>query len=264
MRLGRLGAWPCERADKHLYRSLYFLLGLCSLAPGIVAFWLRRDLRPNVLSVGIFGLVWGPISEYWFSKDYWHPPSIIGHPWLEDAIYGAGISITGSVIYKLLLRQTHRRDPTAKTGRLLLVEFPLVYVLAMTVFQSCLHVNSIIVSVGVYVVLTVLILVRRPDLVKASVTSALILGLLALAGYAVGLDWLVNGRDFLEQTWLLYGEPLGKTVLGQVPLTEVLWYTGWGLLLGAGYEYVTGLRLVNRRDRPAAATGTTPASRGST
>jgi hypothetical protein len=81
------------------------------------------------------------------------------------------------------------------------------------------------------------------------------MGLTAICGYGIGLNFLVNEPSTLAHIWLLYKKSLGITILGYVPLTEVLWYTAWGSLLGVLYEFATGrsmLRLVhNRRDKAA-------------
>jgi hypothetical protein len=64
--------------------------------------------------------------------------------------------------------------------------------------------------------------------------------LIALTGYSVGLDFLVDGKKVLREIWLLDGTSAGVTILGMVPLSEVLWYACWGFMLGIAFEFATG------------------------
>lgn len=227
-------------------RYLYLILGLMFLVPTIFVAFCRRDLRRGVISVAIFGAIWGPISEFWFFRDYWHPQSVLGNPVLEDMIYGAGISATASCIYKVLARKSYDRlGRRQKTHFRETAAIALVYVVAMIVLEMGLGVNSILVAIGVYIAGASYILYRRRDLLMASVCSCVMMGLLALGGYGIGLNFIINGPKTLSQIWLLYHKPLGITLLGYVPLTEVMWYAAWGSLLGILYEFATGRRLVD-------------------
>lgn len=133
------------------------------ISAAVVAIW-RRDLRRGIIAVALCGAAWGPISEFWFFRDYWHPQSVLGHPLLEDIIYGAGISATASCIYKAIshqgtarlgVRQTHYRE----SGGIVLL-----YVASMIVLEMVLGINSILVSIGVYIVAASYIILRRHDL----------------------------------------------------------------------------------------------------
>lgn len=233
-------------------RYLYLVLGLIFLVPSMaVAVW-RRDLRHDVIKVGLIGAVWGPISEFWFFRDYWHPASVLGNPLLEDVIYGAGISAAASCVYKVVARRTYSAKPGGRRTHYreagLIAIF---YVGAMIILEMTLGVNSILVAVGVYIVAAAYIVYRRRDLWIASLCSAIIMGLIALVGYGIGLNFLVHEPATLSALWELYKKPLGITILGYVPLTEVIWYAAWGSLLGVIYEFATGLRLVPLRAGPA-------------
>jgi hypothetical protein len=83
----------------------------------------------------------------------------------------------------------------------------------------------------------------RPDLFLAALGSGVLMALIALAGYGLGLDVLVDGRRLLREMWLLDGTSQGTTILGFVPLTEVLWYGCWGLFLGVSFEFASGAGL---------------------
>jgi hypothetical protein len=223
---------------------LYLILGLIFLIPTIVVAIWRSDLRRGVITIALLGAVWGPLSEFWFFRDYWHPGSVMGSPFLEDVIYGAGISATASWIYKVVTRRTDLTPASPQKQYRDTCVIVTLYIAAMIVLEMIIGINSIVVAIGVYVAAAVYIVTRRRDLWVASVCSAAMMGIIALSGYAVGMNFLVPEPSTLAHLWLLYKKQLGITILGYVPLSEVVWYTAWGSLLGVFYEFTTGKRLV--------------------
>ena len=223
---------------------LYLVLGLIFLAAAALAGIVRPDLRKGIICVGIGGAIWGPISEIWFFRDYWHPESVIGHPILEDIIYGAGIAAVASCIFKVVTRRTTQASSGPRTHYREAALMVLLYIAAMVALQMALKVNSILVAIAVYVIAACYVVARRRDLWTASVCTAVMMGVVAVCGYGLGLNFLVPEPRTLAQIWLLYGKPLGVEILGYVPVTEVIWYTAWGLLLGVLYEFATGQYLI--------------------
>jgi hypothetical protein len=228
-------------------RYSYLILGMIFLLTAILVAIIRRDLRRSIMIMALAGAVWGPISELWFFRDYWRPESVLGSTFIEDLIYGAGIAATSSVVYKFITRRADVELSPHRTRYMDLAGMLLLYVIAMLVFEMALGVNSILVAIGTYVVVTAYMLTRRRDLWLASLLSAVMMGIIALCGYGIGLNFFVTEPSTLAHIWLLYDKPLGVRVLGYVPLTEVIWYTAWGSVLGILYEYVTGSRLVPLR-----------------
>jgi hypothetical protein len=223
-------------------RFLYLFLALCFITFSGLMFVLRPDLRRSLLVTAACGAVWGPISEYWFFMDYWRPLSVFRQPWLEDILYGAGIAASAANVYKFLSGKV--LVETVLPRRLWIVPaFVVLYVASMFIFQGRLHYNSIYVSMLVYLALACLILIVRHDLVVPSVASSMIMAAIAAVGYGLGLNFLVDGHSVLREIWLLYGSSSGVTILGLVPLSEVAWYTCWGLLFGGVYEFATGYRV---------------------
>jgi hypothetical protein len=224
-------------------RYLYLTLGLIFMIPTVIVAICRRDLRREIISIAIFGAIWGPISEFWFFRDYWHPQSVLGNPLLEDMIYGAGISATASCIYKVIAWKKYETSGRQKSHLREAAAIAVVYVAAMIILQMGFGVNSILVAIGVYLAAAAYIVYRRRDLLRASACSFVMMGLIAVGGYGLGLNFVINGPKTLSRIWLLYHKPLGITIIGYVPLTEVMWYAAWGSLLGIIYEFATGRRL---------------------
>ena len=57
-----------------------------------VFYILRPDLIRRMLTFSLITLPLGPLSEFWFLKDYWRRPTITGYPIsIEDAIFAFAI-----------------------------------------------------------------------------------------------------------------------------------------------------------------------------
>jgi hypothetical protein len=225
-------------------RVWYLALAVAIFTVACGIYLVRPDLRRALLASAGFGAIWGPISEYWFMRDYWRPMGILGGSWLEDIVFGSGIAALSCGSYLLLARRRLLADASVARHPYVLLAFPVAYALVSQLSQSWLHLNSIIAAMLVYLGFAAFMTGLRHDLAVPAVVSGLIMACVALAGYAVGLDLVLDGKTVLSSIWLLDGQSLGVTVLGNVPLTEVLWYGCWGCLMGIAYEYVTGARLV--------------------
>lgn len=224
-------------------RGTYLALALSTVVAATIIGLFRSDLRRPMLALATFGAVWGPVSEHWFEMDYWHPQGVFGNTWLEDIAYGAGITALSAGIYMFV---SGRRAGAAhpRTARYLIVPgYVAAYSAAMQVTRHGFTVNSIVVAVVVNGGTAIAILLWRRDLTLVAAGTAALLVLFATAAYTVGLDWIVNGRQVLRTVWLLDGQRLGVTVLGNVPVTELLWYASWGLLGSIAWPYLRGARL---------------------
>jgi hypothetical protein len=240
-------------------RYLYLILALCFILGITLVYALRSDLRANIIYLMGFGCVWGPISDHWFFMDYWHPTSVVQGAWLEDCLYGAGVAATAGVIHKFVFRRTFCNPPSLNWKRILILPaFALCYILGMIAVRPSVDINSIYLSMVIYIVFAIVILIWRRDLILPSLASAMLMAVVAVAGYGIGLNFFVDGQTILHRIWLLYGHPGGTIILGAVPLSEVLWYACWGSLFGVAFEFVSGSRL-----SASAFTNSTP-SRGAT
>lgn len=223
---------------------LYLVLALVSFAGACVLGAFRADLRRPIVITSLAGAIWGPVSEHWFLQDYWRPDGVFGNPWLEDILFGSGLAGVAAGLYPSLRRWTIAvsLDPPRRIATVAV--FPFVYVAVMLGLQGLIGLNSILASMLFYALAAAYMLWRRPDLRAASLATAGGLAIVALAGYAVGLDVIVNGHQVLSEIWLLAGKPLGVTILGNVPLLEVMWWAAWGLFFGVVYEFATAARFV--------------------
>jgi lycopene cyclase-like protein len=236
-------------------RFVFLLLGLALLGYWVVIWLVRPDLRRPLLKISLVGAVAGLVSELWYFRDYWRPPTLLDPTgrlgWIspEDALFGftvAGVAFAANkvVFRRQLVEGAPRRYPVS-------AGLCLAGVAALVGATNLLGVNSILVSSAAFVMAALAMGAMRPDLLRPAVESGGLLLAAVLPVYLVLFDVLSPG--YWDRYWLLRGTALGVTVLGHIPVTEILWYTSWGALAGIAYEFTTG--------RVAARTGSAAASR---
>ena len=68
----------------------------------IIFYILRQDLRRQMVIFSLIITPLGPLSEFWFLKDYWRRPTVTGYPiGLEDAIFAFASGGIAYSIYKI-------------------------------------------------------------------------------------------------------------------------------------------------------------------
>jgi hypothetical protein len=221
-------------------KYFYLLLSLTYSVIWALIFIRRSDLRSKLLFTGLLGGAAGLISEFWYVEDYWQPPTILGTAVsVEDFIFGFGAAGVGSVLYQVFTRSGN--VPYQNRQMYVLPLISVGTIIAMLVFNSLLHVNSIMVSSGVFLAIFALVSARRRDLIKPSLLNGLLLTLVAMLIYTVLVP---SVPEYAEKYWLLYGTDLGVMING-IPVTEILWFFTFGIAAGGFYEYLWGLKLKN-------------------
>jgi hypothetical protein len=174
------------------------------------------------------------------SQDYWKPQYALGWPWIiEDILFGFLTGSGPAVAFQFFFGKT--LGPRAqKRDDKRLIYFVAFFVLSMILFDNLLGINSIFASILGYLILTATILLFRKDLFLNSIVTGFLAGIFAFVFYLLILP---SFPDILSQTWLLFGQSLGKTIFG-VPLTEILWATAWGLVAGCFYEFWQGYTVI--------------------
>jgi hypothetical protein len=220
----------------------FLLLSLLFLAPGLVVFLARRDLRPVI---GLMALCSIPFAftERFFYPDYWEPRFLfdlgrrIGFG-LEDLLFVVGLAAFTSTAhafftgarYEPLGEETPRRIALrciALLGVALLLTGAVALARVPMIYGSC----GIMLGIGAAIVLA------RRDLALPALSG----GALSLAVYT-GIC-LVFGAilpGIFDQAW--HTERfIGRFLLG-VPVEELMYGFASGLVATIFYPYVTGRR----------------------
>lgn len=224
-----------EIADKFIY----LVLTIPFLVIWLILFLSRKDLRREILKISSITAVLGPLSEFFYFRDYWSPQSvfnfsILNFPiMLEDVLFGFVIGGIGSVIYEIILKKK-QKNVRSKPNKIYIV------ILFLVVFLGCLFlkINSIFASSLGFISSGVYILFKRKDLFFNSLLSGLLTSFVMFLIYNFLFNFLFkNPNDLFETGWHLYNTNLGALFLG-IPVTELVWAFSWGFLAGPLYEFI--------------------------
>jgi hypothetical protein len=230
------------------FQYLYLLLaGVENFATGVVLL-LRRDLWRAVLAVGVIGGGIEVLSELWYLNDYWQPPTVIPL-FIVDFLYGfatSALAVCAVPFWSFVVRRRLAYDTNQTEGdncRFLLFLIP-AFAGVMSLMQAFTAIPSIWTASGCFVLGGVFACYFRRDLLMPGIVAGIIMGTVAAVGYGIGLNWLVDGKAFLTQVYLLSGTKWDIRVLGQVPLDEIVWNMARGWCFALMYPFISGRRLV--------------------
>ena len=222
-------------------RYLYLILSLILLSTWGGIFWLREDLRKKMIRASFIGGVAGILAELWYFTDYWRPPTLTGIATIspEDFILGFAVTGIAMTIYDVVLQTTDSAGERPHR-RAFFILF-LCGLASLLIFGTFLKFNSCIVSEAAFIAAALVMCVMRPDLLKVSLISGALLGLIGFILYLILFTWLAP--EFWKTYWLLAGTRLGITLEG-VPVTEIAWYVSWGMLAGVAHNFAAGKRKI--------------------
>ena len=188
-----------------------------------------------MITVSIFTGLCGPVSELLYLSDYWKPQLFNG--WaigIEDFLFGFFIGGIASVIYEVLFRKHFR---TIKKRRpksfVTLLVFALFVFVTSILFISGL--NSIYSTSIAMILIGVLVSVLRKDLFIDSVMSGLLMGLTLFILYFIFLNLY---PEAISRWWLIHN--ISGLFVWKVPVEELLWAFGLGVMVGPLYEFFAG------------------------
>jgi hypothetical protein len=216
----------------YLGYSLIFLL------LWIVFYILRPDLRRRMLMFSLIIMPLGPLSELWFLRDYWGRPTITGYPIsIEDVIFSFGIGGIAYSIYKVFFKMSVA-DAHDQPRGWLVVAFLIIIILPLFILTDLLHINSIFSSTFSLFLIAVLTWILRPDLLKPSIISGILVVILFFLVYK-GMQVIFPSAI---EYWCMGCNPTGLRISG-INIEELLWDFSWGLAGSIMVEAVTGNRM---------------------
>lgn len=226
------------------YRFAYLLGTLfLGLPVWIFLFYKRKDLRRAILTLSVIGglvaLVSGPV----FMRDYWRPETIFNWPVLpEDFLFGFIFGGIGASIYETILGQRLSGRRTRGGRRWPLAFVPIIAVMSLLYFSLTLGFN--ITAMNAFYILTIglfsVIILQRNDLLPDAIGSGVFMGVAMTLGYVIFLQFF---PEVFTRWWYL--KNLSGIFLGPIPIEEIVWAFGAGLVFGPIYEYVLGYRFRN-------------------
>lgn len=222
-----------------MYENLYFTAMLPVLLIWAVVFWFAKNQRKEMLIIGTFTAIIGPIQELWYTKDYWHPVYIGSWPWIEDIIFGFAVMGVAVVAYEILFSSRIREARKEPPHTLVFIALLAMIGLGMGFFVPFM--NSIYAAILAFLLAWVVILFLRRDLLLPSLGSAVFLTTAAVIAYEIILVFAPHFFDL----WWEHKNISGISLL-RIPIEEYLWFFTAGLALGPLYEFWKGIRFVKK------------------
>ena len=222
----------------------YLLISAFLFLPWVIIFLSRTDLREKIIKASFLGGLAGLIANFWYFKDYWQPPSLLGHSVIsiEDFLFGFVITGVAVAIYDITFTARNIQQEKSRKGF-----FGILFLLgtiSLLIFNNWLGFNSIFVSSFAFIIFSVVIVLIRKDLLMPSIVSGILTVLIITPIYAIIFNWV--SPEYWASYWLLAETKFGVTVLGNIPATELLWYFSWGCLAGIGYDFASGTKKVTK------------------
>ena len=226
---------------------LYLALAGFNIVATVILIMIRPDLRRAAVSAGLVGAGIESISEIWYERDYWHPLTVLPFPAPEDILYGFGVTAlaVGAVPFFTNRRYTPTEPTSDRRSWLILLLAGFFGGLAW--LPALIGVPSIWIAGGLFFAGGVIGLTRRPELWWVGLIGGVVMGGGMLAGYAISLNWLINGDSYLNQVLVTAGSRWDIRIFGQVPFDEVVWNAARGWCMAILYPVLSGQKLVSRR-----------------
>lgn len=227
--------------NKYVY--LFALAPFCLIWATL--FLIRKDLRKEMLLVGIFiGLLSVLTSYFWWTIDWWRPATITGTiVGVEDFLMGFTAGGIMSVIYKVIRNDSsynRYKFKFYKLSTIILMLFMagattwLTFVIGLTTFWSSL---IAMLSVALFIMY-----VRR-DLIVDSVVSGLAMMIISISFYLVASG--------ISNTWVnsTYLHGLSGARVANIPIEEFVFWFLAGMWVGPIYEYALGKKLRRKKTK---------------
>ncbi|RJQ36043.1 hypothetical protein C4559_05575 [Candidatus Microgenomates bacterium] len=209
-----------------------------------ILFWLplfffRKDLRHKMLLLSILIGFFGPLSELWYLQDYWKPLTItntsIG---IEDYFFGFLIGGIGTVFYEEIFgKRFSNRHKRKHNWALIFVFISGLSFLIFNLLFFFLKINSIYASVITFIILALTMILFRKDLWLDAVMSGVLCSFILLICYLLLLT--IYPEMFIKM-WHL--KNLSGLFINKIPIEEILWAFGWGMIAGPMYEFYAGIK----------------------
>lgn len=208
--------------------------------PWLILFWHRKNLRTEMIAMGLISGIASFVTAYFWTIDWWKPVTITGtRIGIEDFILGVSAGGVAVVLYEEIFRKNFYRRNKLTHGKSLsiliilssLLFVVLIFELKFTSFFACISTLSFFCLVLTYL---------RKDLFFSALINGILMTLVVLPFYYL-LIFLFDG--FIQKTYP-YTTLSGIKITG-IPIEELIFWYVFGFMASLFYEYWQGLRLRN-------------------
>lgn len=225
------------------YQYSYLIASLFYLVIWTLLFYLRKDLRREMLVISALFAFAGPFAEIVYFKDWWKPFTLTdSFLSIEPFVIGFAIGGVASIICEEIFKKKHKKERRfiAKVRRADFNTFILLSSLAVIFFGSffLLRLNSLMTTILAFGIPTLIIYSKRKDLIFNSLLSGILLVIVAMIVYSL-VELITPG--WVEAFWKFNNTP--QLIIINLPLDDVVWYFFAGAFIGPLYEYWKEIKL---------------------
>lgn len=220
-------------------------MGLVFLVFWLALFIWKKDIRKEMLIMSIIFAFAGPLADILYTQDWWHPSTLTNTPiGLEAFFVGFMIGGIASVIYEDIFKKKLKIRKVSKTKEVK-SNFGFLFILSISAVLFfgtfyLLKFNSLIATIIALLIPTVIIWIKRKDLIIDSLATGVLLVIVASLIYTV-LEFLTPG--WIYAFW--YFKNIPNIIIFSLPLDDIIWYFLAGLFIGPLYEYWQEGRLID-------------------
>jgi len=227
------------------YRFTYLFADFLIMLPvWLFIFLKRKDLRKEIFIVSLVTGILGPISEFYYFKDYWQPQFFYSPIRFEDFFFGFFVGGIAASVYDVLFDRHFSKKRNKHIKWLwFIIPFFLILFVILEFFIFRVRLNSIYASIIAFCVITFFIIILRRDLIFVSLASGLVMGLCMFFGYLI---LILVFPELFERWWTINN--LSKVFVLGIPIEELFWGVGWGMVCGPIYEFFGGLKFKGGND----------------
>lgn len=233
-------------------KYIYFVGNVIFLMIWLVFFAKRKDLREEMLFLGIIFAIMGPLAQgLWYTKDWWNPVTITGTSvGIEDVMLGFTNAGIASVLFETVFNRKYSRKIKISMKAITkalprMIVLSLILVIPIFIGFYLFKTHSFIANISGFLLATGYILVNRPNLLKDSVITAALMPFVALPVFIV---IYILDSNYIELVWQLRNLS-GVIILG-APLEDLIWYSAVGLFIGGLFEFVFDYKLKEQKVIP--------------
>jgi len=232
----------------HSFQYAYLTLDLLLLPFWLFCFWYRKDVRKQMVCMGLIFAVIATLLEFLFLSDYWQPTTINSFAvtlygvhyeiaLIEDLIWGFLFGGIAAVIYEeifgiyLRANRKHIRPSIRMMAAFLVIG--IVFLIAPTMFFNMPVVYAAILSC---LASSMFYIFFRHDLFRDALISGFVMGGIY---FLVLLIFSIIFSGIFDAWW--YRDSLSGVSALHIPIEELLIAFAMGAVVGPFYEFFFGL-----------------------
>jgi len=224
-----------------------YLLGVLLLSPlFFVIFFRRKDLRVEMLVIGVLGGLVAITTAQYFLGKYWSPITLFNFKnSIEDFIFGFLLCSESAGIYSFIFSKhygdIHLRNAIKANVFKILITI-LVTPTLFIILEQFTELNPIYNSIISIIIPLGIITLKKSYLIKVLIFTGLFILLYTITLYLI-FNILFSG---IVADWWNLNNISGILLFG-TPIEELIWFTLTGMFCSVSYKFVFDIKFIETK-----------------